>query len=239
MRPLRVLTIGHSYVGRLNRNVAAALARREGVEVTLAAPAFFHVDQGPMALERAPEGGEPEPYALEPLRTRLSRQIHVFTYVPGDLERVIRPGRFDVIHAWEEPYIAAGWQIGRRAARAGIPFCFRTAQSLVKRYPPPFSWFERATVSRAAGWIAGGELVFRAMVEKGLPASRGAVITLGVGLDAFRPLRPEEVAAARSKLGLQPPIVGFLGRLVPQKGLKLLMRALEQVPPPWSLLLLG
>ncbi|HEY8210520.1 MAG TPA: glycosyltransferase family 4 protein [Myxococcaceae bacterium] len=235
MRPLRVLTIGHSYVVRLNRNVAAALARREGVEVTLAAPAFFHADQGPMALER----GEHEPFALEPLGTRLSRQIHVFTYAPADLEHVIRPGRFDVIHAWEEPYIAAGWQIGRRAARAGIPFCFRTAQSLVKRYPPPFSWFERSTVSRAAGWIAGGELVFRAMVEKGLPASRGAVITLGVGLDAFRPLQPEEIAQARKELGLEPPIVGFLGRLVPQKGLKLLMRALEQVPPPWSLLLLG
>jgi len=235
MRPLRVLTIGHSYVVRLNRNVAAALARRPGVEVTLAAPSFFHADQGPMALEP----GEGEPYALEPLRTRLSRQIHVFTYSPADLARVLRPGRFDVVHAWEEPYIAAGWQIGRQAARAGVPFCFRTAQSLVKRYPPPFSWFERSTVARAAGWIAGGELVFRAMVEKGFPASRGAVIALGVGLDAFRPLSPEAIAAARRKLGLEPPIIGFLGRLVPQKGLPLLMRALEQVPQPWSLLLLG
>jgi len=235
MRPLRVLTIGHSYVVRLNRNVAAALARRPGVELTLAAPSFFHADQGPMALER----GEGEPFELEPLRARFSRRIHVFTYAPADLERVIRPGRFDVVHAWEEPYIAAGWQIGRRAARAGIPFVFRTAQSLVKRYPPPFSWFERATVARAAGRVAGGELVFRAMVEKGFPEARGEVITLGVGLDAFRPLAPEAIAAARRKLGLEPPIVGFLGRLVPQKGLRLLMRALEEVPPPWSLLLLG
>ncbi|HVE86868.1 MAG TPA: glycosyltransferase family 4 protein [Myxococcales bacterium] len=235
MRPLRVLTIGHSYVVRLNRSVAAALARRPGVEVTLAAPSSFHGDQGVIALER----GEGEPYALEPVRSRLSRQIHVFSYAPADLEKLIRPGRFDVVHAWEEPYIVAGWQIGRAAARAGIPFCFRTAQSLVKRYPPPFSWFERATVARAAGWIAGGELVFRAMVDKGFPASRGAVITLGVGLDAFRPLSGEAVAAARRKLGLEPPLIGFLGRLVPQKGLPLLMRALEQVRPPWSLLLLG
>jgi glycosyltransferase involved in cell wall biosynthesis len=235
MRPLRVLTIGHSYVVRLNRNVAAALARRPEVELTVAAPAFFHADQGPMALEP----GEGEPFALETLRTRLSRRIHVFTYVPADLERVIQPGRFDVIHAWEEPYIAAGWQIGRRAARAGIPFVFRTAQSLVKRYPPPFSWFERSTLGRAAGWIAGGELVFRAMVEKGFPRANGAVITLGVGLDAFRPLSPEAIAAVRRRVGLEPPIVGFLGRLVPQKGLRLLMRALEEVPQPWSLLLLG
>src|SRR6185369_7152622 len=110
MRPLRVLTIGHSYVVRLNRNVAAMLARRPGVELTVAAPAFFHADQGPMALEP----GAGEPFALETLRTRLSRRIHIFTYSPADLERVIRPGRFDVIHAWEEPYIAAGWQVGRR-----------------------------------------------------------------------------------------------------------------------------
>src|SRR5262249_22797318 len=146
----------------------------------------------PMALERA----EGEPYALEPIPTRLSRQIHVFSYAPSELAKVLRPGRFDVVHAWEEPYIAAGWQIGRQAGRAAVPFVFRTAQSLVKRYPPPFAWFERSTVSRAAGWIAGGELVFRAMVEKGFPASRGAVITLGVGLEAFRPLSAEEIAAS-------------------------------------------
>lgn len=235
MRPLRVLTIGHSYVVRLNRSVAAQLSRLPGVELTVAAPAFFHADHGPMALEPK----EDEPFELHALPARLTRWIHVFSYAPGPLEALVRPGRFDVVHAWEEPYILAGWQLGRAAQRAGVPFCFRTAQSLVKRYPPPFRTFERATLRAAQGWIAGGRLVHRAMVEKGFPEERGEVITLGVGLDAFRPLTAEEIERGRARLGVPGPVIGYLGRLVPQKGLKVLMRALESVPGPWSLVLLG
>lgn len=233
---LRILTIGHSYVVRLNRSVPAALAALPGVEVTLAAPASFEGDLRSMTLEGNVGG---ERYELVPLRTRLSRWVHVFSYENRALFRLIREGRFDIVHAWEEPYILAGWQVARAVGPTASRFSFRTAQSLVKRYPPPFNRFEEQTFARAQGWVAGGQLVYEAMLQRGLPAERGRVLTLAVDMEHFRPLPAPEREAVRAELGLKGPVVGYLGRLVPAKGLHMLMEALEQVRTPWSLLLLG
>jgi glycosyltransferase involved in cell wall biosynthesis len=68
-----------------------------------------------------------------------------------------------------------------------------------------------------------------------------ARIPLGVDTAAFRP-DPAAGAAVRRELGWAaggPPVVGFLGRFVPEKGLGLLARALEAVRAPWRALLVG
>jgi glycosyltransferase involved in cell wall biosynthesis len=109
----------------------------------------------------------------------------------------------------------------------------------VKSYPWPFSTFERATLARADGWVAGGGLVYNAMIRKGFPAARGRVITLGVDMDHFHPIDEVEREAVRDSLRLEQPVIGFVGRLVAAKGLDVLMQALERVPNPWSLLVLG
>lgn len=233
---LRILTLGHSYAVRLNRSVPAALAALPGVEVTIAAPATFEGDLRPLELEGLVGG---EPYRLVPLRTRMSRWIHVFSYENRALLELIRDGHFDIVHAWEEPYILSGWQIGRAVGPTASRFSFRTAQSLVKRYPPPFNLFEQQTFARAQGWVAGGQLVYQAMVSKGLPPGRGRVLTLAVDMQRFQPMPREAREQVREELGLKGPVVGYLGRLVPAKGLRVLMQALEQVRSPWSLLVLG
>ncbi len=153
----------------------------------------------------------------------------------------MREGNFDVVHAWEEPYIYAGYQIARSLRGLPARFVFRTAQNLLKRYPPPFSYFERATLQRAQGWIAGGNLVFETMLKRGYPKDRGRLITLAVDTKAFRPWSEEEKKPILSELGIKAPVLGFVGRFSRNKGLKLLMNALDQLPrtEAWSLLLLG
>jgi glycosyltransferase involved in cell wall biosynthesis len=235
---LRILTIGHSYVVRLNRTVPAALAAMPGVEMTIAAPANFEGDLRSMTLEGT-QGTEP--YRLVPLRTRLSQRIHLFSYENRALFRLIREGHFDIVHAWEEPYVLAGYQIVRAVGPTRTRFSFRTAQSLVKRYPPPFTFFEKQAFARAQGWVAGGRLVYDAMVKKGLPPGLGRILTLAVDMQHFQPLPEPERDRVRAELGLagQGPVVGYLGRLVPDKGLHMLMQSLEQVRAPWSFLALG
>lgn len=233
--PLRVLTIGHSYVVGLNQAVPATVASNPDVDLTLAAPEFHYGDLRRIHLETR---SSPH-YRIVPLPARLTRWNHGFWYSHGRLRRLVREGGFHVVHAWEEPYVYAGYQIACAAAGAGVPLVFRTAQSLIKRYPWPFRRFERYVVSHAAAWVAGGQLVYQAMVQKGFPAATGGVITLGVDTEAFRPLAPEARTATAQSLGLEPPIVGFLGRLVPAKGLDLLMAALDGTRQQWSLLVLG
>ncbi len=237
-RPLRVLTIGHSYCVALNRALAREVARDTDFDVTVAAPSFFHGDLRPVENEPEPTDSR---LKVVPIDTRLSKIVHLFTYDNAALKKIVREGDFDVVHAWEEPFILAGYQVARALRKSNARFCFRTAQSYVKRYPPPFSFFERRVLSRAQGWIAGASLVREAMLRRGFPAAQGRVLNLAVDLDAFKPLSDDEKAATRKELGLGGLVIGFVGRLAKDKGLDVLMSALERLPKDrsWSLLLLG
>ncbi len=237
-RSLRVLTIGHSYVVALNRSLIREVAKDPAFDVTVAAPRSFRGDYGVIALEAEPVTSAVK---IAELTTRRTRWNHVFDYSYTELGSLIGSGRFDLIHAWEEPYVYAGYQIARALRRTRASFCFRTAQNLVKWYPPPFDYFERAVLARAQGWLAGGHLVFDAMVRRGYPATLGRVLTLAVDTDAFRPLDQCSRRRVREELGLCSPLIGFLGRLTHAKGIDVLMQALEMVrtPTQWSLLMLG
>jgi phosphatidyl-myo-inositol dimannoside synthase len=234
---LRVLTIGHSYCVAMNRALVREVARDPELEITVAAPSYFHGDLRPIALEPEPPGS---PLRVVPLNTRLSRYIHIFRYDGSALKALIQEGQFDVVHAWEEPYVFAGYQIARALHDSPARFCFRTAQSYVKNYPPPFSYFERAVLARAQGWIAGASLVYQAMLKRGFPEGTGRILNLAVDLAEFRPISPSARAQVLEELGLQSPVIGFVGRLTRAKGLDVLMQAMEKVGArPWSLLLLG
>ena len=59
----------------------------------------------------------------------------------------------------------------------------------------------------------------------GVAAEKVALIPNGVDLDRFRSAVPK----LRDEIGVNRPLVGFVGRLVPEKGGALLMRAAQQV----------
>ena len=238
MSRLRILTIGHSYCVAMNRALIREVARDPELEVTVAAPSYFHGDLRPIVLEPEPAGS---PLRLVPLGTLLSRFIHIFRYDGAALGALIRKGQFDVVHAWEEPYVFAGYQIACALKNSSARFCFRTAQSYVKHYPPPFGYFERRVLARAQGWIAGASLVHEAMLRRGYPQSSGRILNLAVDLAEFQPVSPALRTGLLKELGLQPPVVGFVGRLTQAKGLDVLMQAMEKIGAarPWSMLLLG
>jgi glycosyltransferase involved in cell wall biosynthesis len=235
---MKILMIGHSYVVALNRRLCRELARAGGdrVAVTVAAPASYPGDLRPIALER-PAG---EPYALEAVPVRLARVPHVFLY--GRKLAALLADRWDVVHAWEEPYILAGGQIAR-ATRPGAALVYSTFQNLPKRYPLPFCWVERYCLSRAAGWTAFGRTGAETLRDRpGYRDKPTRTIPLGVDLDLFRP-DAEAGRRVRAELGWSepgPPVVGYLGRFVPEKGLGLLMRALDRLPSAsWRALVVG
>jgi len=236
--PLRLLAVGHSYVLATNRAILRELARDESFDISVAAPAYFHGDLRPLTLEPEPAGSR---LTIIPLRAYLTRSVHVFAYHPADLRRVVSNGDYDVVHAWEEPYILGGYQIASALRGSPARFCFRTAQNNVKRYPPPFGHFEGAVLARAQRWIAGGQLVYDAMCRKGFPAETGTVLTLSVDTTEFTPSTAESRAMAKRAMGLTGPVIGYLGRFTKPKGIPLLLQAMDIVGMgrPWTLLLLG
>lgn len=236
MRPLRLLTVGHSYAVALNRRLPHELARagRGRWEVTAAAPTFVHGDLRPIPLEPFPG----EANELVPVPAYQTARPHVLCY--GRTLRRLFSEPWDVIHAWVEPYVAAGVQLARWAGRR--PFAFYTFQNIPKRYPPPFSWGERFTVGRSAGWLAAGHTVEACLQNRREYADKPhRVIPLGVDVDVFHP-DTAAGAAVRRTLGwdsVGPPVVGYLGRFIPAKGLALLTTALDAIRSPWRALFVG
>jgi glycosyltransferase involved in cell wall biosynthesis len=234
--PRRLLTVGHSYAVALNRRLPHELARVGAGrwEVTAAAPEFVHGDLRPVALERF--AGEAN--RLAPVTAYLTARPHVMLYGRG-LRRVFAE-RWDLIHCWEEPFVLAGAQVARWSR--GRPLVYYTFQNIPKRYPPPFNWVERYATGRAAAWLAAGHTVESALADRaGYAGKPRRVMPLGVDVEAFRP-DAAAGAAVRSELGWKepgPPVVGFLGRFVPEKGLAMLTAALDSIRAPWRALFVG
>jgi phosphatidylinositol alpha-1,6-mannosyltransferase len=234
-RPRRLLTLGHSYVVGTNRRLAQAMAAAGAGEweVTAAAPAAFPGDLGPITL--APGPGE----RVEAVSMRGARRIHTMRYGP-ELRELLRRD-WDVVHCWEEPFIVAGTQVAAWTPRRAR-LVFATFQNLPKRYPPPFGWMERFAMRRADGWIAFGRLVEQVLGTRGIYARRPhRVIAPGVDTALFR---PDREAGARTRVSLgwmddDPPVVGYLGRFVTEKGIETLMRALDACTQPWRALFVG
>ena len=203
-------------------------------EVTAIAPARLAGDLRTIALE--PIDGEA--CTTHGLRVRLARIPHLRRY-----ERQLRTllaGPWDVVHIWEEPYVAACAQAASAAPKDArvVPATF---QNIVKTYPPPLGFYERSVMRRASGWIAFGETAHEAQASKSQYAARPSRI-IPPGVDVVR-FHPDDAAraAVRARLGWDDgtPIVGFLGRFVAAKGLRVLMQALENVRQPWRALFVG
>ena len=231
----RLLTIGHSYVVAMNRRLAHEMALQAGGrwEVTAVAPATYRGDFGRLALQ--PIDGEAS--RLEPLEVRLDRVPHLMWY--AGLGRVMDAG-WDVVHCWEEPYIFAGAQVAR-ATPAGATLVIASFQNLDKSYPWPFSRFEREAMARADGWIAFGQSVHDTLSVRASYAGKPSrVIPPGVDVALFRP-DPGAGRSIRARLGWEDTdrVVGFLGRFVPEKGIRVLIDALGGVTTPWRALFVG
>ncbi|HYQ03672.1 MAG TPA: glycosyltransferase family 4 protein [Polyangiaceae bacterium] len=238
MRVRRLITVGHSYVVSLNRRLAheMAVAGRDKWDVTCVAPHYFHGgnDLAPLTLHPSPE----DAYSFEGVPAYLTSRVHVFSY--GHKLRSLMNQKWDLVHAWEEPYVLAGWEISRWI-QTGSKLVYRTAQSNPKRYPPPFSWFERSSMARACGWICSGLSVEQNLVSRKGYERPHLLSPLGVDVEAFKP-DAQQRARTYAELGWSadgPPVIGFSGRLVPAKGLHLLMQALDACQEPWRALFLG
>jgi glycosyltransferase involved in cell wall biosynthesis len=236
-RARRLVSISHSYVVTLNRRLANEMARVGAGrwEVTAVAPRFFHGDLSPIELQREPD----EASQVEGVRALFSRSAHMFVYGPELREKLARGA--DLVHSWEEPYVFAGAEVALLTPRR-VPLVFSTAQNLFKRYPPPFAQLERLVVARSAGWVAFGETVKQNLLTRPGYAQRPArYIPMGVDVELFQPDRAAG-AGFLQELGWGAqgaPVVGYLGRFVPEKGVELLREVLERLTTPWRALFVG
>jgi phosphatidyl-myo-inositol dimannoside synthase len=234
-KKMRILSIGHSYVVAMNRSILREIASDPQFEVVIGAPKTFNGSLRAIQLEPEPQGSKIKLIGIDAYFTQ---KMHLFFYNPLQLKKIMKTN-FDMAHFWEEPYILSGYQLANQAKKNSLPYLFRTAQSLVKDYIFPFNYFEKQSVKYASTFVAGGHLVHNAMKEKNWNIN-GQVLTLAVDTHKFRPIEIPEKLEKIKKIGLQGPLLGFLGRLSEEKGIDLIMETLLPLKNyPWSFLFMG
>ncbi len=206
---VRVLRISHSATVGAWRGRERAL-RARGVDLTLLTARRWHAGGVPVTLQTRP-GDDAVPV------TTWGRHPALFVYAPRPLWQALKR-EWDVIDIHEEPFALATAEVLllRALRRNRAPVVLYTAQNIAKRYPIPFRWMERFALRRARGVSACNEQAAQIVVDKGF-AGRPRVIPLGIDAHEFAP----------STHAVDPAqiVVGFVGRLVPEKGIEVLLRA--------------
>ena len=202
------------------------LARLPSVRLTAVVPPFWREGSGPVPLERAHTQG----YTLVQSPAALNGRFHLHYY--PELPRLLAEHRPDLLHMDEEPYNFATWHALREAERAGVRAIFFSWQNLPRAYPMPFRFFERANYRRAAYAIAGNQDAADVLRAKGYRGPLAVIPQFGIDPELFCPgSEPARDGILR---------IGYSGRLVPEKGIDVLLRACALLPAGrWRLELVG
>lgn len=237
---MRVLHVNKRYpphIGGIERHVqdlARAEAKRAGIEVEVVVvaegPAGEEWDEG-VRVHRVPGWGT---VASNPFSPALHR------FLVGSA----RSGAYDVWHfhypfpSGELSLVCSSMRLGRRPAAVCTYHSDMVATSAVKRaLSAPYAALTRAFLRNVdAVLVASPQLAGK---SRFLAASHDKVHVVPFGIDPAPFLRtPEgEAAAARVRRTFGAPLTLFVGRLVPYKGVDVLLRAMPYVPG--SLVLVG
>jgi len=219
---MRVLMISKACVQGIYQRKLEEIAQR-GVELTVAVPPGWRDERGWLPLERTYTAG----YRLQATRIALNGSFHLHYY--PHLAQLIDEVEPALVHIDEEPYNLATWQAMRLAQRAGARPLFFTWQNRVRRYPPPFSWFERYAYHHASYAIAGNRDAVHVLRAKGYGGPASVIPQFGVD--------PSLYGRAQPPSGTR--VIGYVGRLVPEKGVADLLRAAAGLEGDWIVRLLG
>jgi glycosyltransferase involved in cell wall biosynthesis len=222
---VRVLLISKALVVGAYQRKLEEMAAGPDVDLTVVVPPAWRDARGDLRLERA--YGRGYRMVVEPVRFNGHFHLHYFPGLGGLLAEV-RP---DLVHIDEEPYNFATWHAARLARRQGARVVFFTWQNLLRRYPWPFSRFERDVLRHAAAGIAGNQAAVAVWRAKGFTGPLPVIPQFGVDPELFQ---PRASAAEREHF-----VIGFAGRLVPEKGVDLLLRAAAALPPRAHVRLVG
>jgi len=223
---MRILMISKACLMGTYQRKLEEIARFPDVELMVVVPPSWRDGSRLIQLERAHTTGYE--LVVEPIALNGSFHLHFYPH----LGRRLRAFAPDIVHVDEEPYNFATFHALRLAKSAGTRALWFTWQNLNRRYPLPFRLIERYNLRHADYGIAGSAGAAAVWREKDYAGPLAVIPQFGVDPDIFAP-RPGERDPARGFL------IGYVGRLVPEKGVDLLLEAVARMDTMCQLAIVG
>lgn len=223
---MRILMVSKACIMGAYQRKLEEIARFSDIELMVVVPPSWRDGAHLIQLERAHTKGYE--LVVEPIAFNGNFHLHFYPRL-GQRLRAFAP---DIVHVDEEPYNFATFHALRLAQRFGARALWFAWQNLNRRYPLPFRLIERYNLRHADYAIAGSAGAAAVWREKGYTNPLATIPQFGVDPEVFSPGTNQRDSARGF-------VIGYVGRLVPEKGVDLLLKAVAEMKGSWRLVILG
>jgi L-malate glycosyltransferase len=234
---MKLLVVSHACVTPINQSFFADLVSVTKWKLSLVVPSSWKNEYKSGIRPEAWPGLEA---SIRPLPVMLAGNIPLHFYRSW-LVGLLRQERPDAIYVHHEPYALATFQTYlANSVTGGKPIGFYAAQNILKKNPFPFEVCERLVFDKSKFAFPVTEGALSILRAKGY-SGKAHVLPLAVDTNVYKP-RTDLASARRQEMGIGADeyVIGYLGRLVEEKGLVTLLKSLKKLPfDRWRCLLVG
>jgi glycosyltransferase involved in cell wall biosynthesis len=213
---LRVLVVSHACVVDANQTIYRWIEQLPDIELQIIAPQMWPGDAGAVLRFQR----------LSTLRSPIVALRAVFGgrgslhFYPG-AAACVAAFKPDLIFLDEEPWSFCALQFAVLARRAGARLVFYTKENLPRRYPLPFRRIEQFVFTRTSAAAVISDEATAVLRAKGYS---GPTVTLPHGFESDW-FQPRDRPGRCRELNLSGVVIGYVGRLAPEKGIADLIEA--------------
>ena len=215
-RKLRVLIISHAYVVGVNQGKLKAIADT-GIELALLAPSNWQAREWNRFL---PLETPFDTYRIYSAPVLFTGRVGAHIYSPLKIWQVIKDFQPDVIQLEEEIFSLCALEVSFCTKLLDLPLVVFGWENQQRRLPWLRRWIRDFAMANTSLYLAGNQDGVAVIRNWHYQGEIEVMPQMGVDSELFAPQPKTKTAELK---------IGFLGRLVPEKGIDLLFTAAQQL----------